>query len=73
LGLAFRGLDAALRAGSDALHALVSAGTPSARDEMTSLVAGLMMNFGAHSRLFIRAVVDGTRAPDGLISGAASR
>ncbi|RZI42567.1 hypothetical protein EGT07_11225 [Herbaspirillum sp. HC18] len=43
------------------LHALVSAGPPSARDEMTSLAAGLMTNFGVHSRLFIRAVIDGPR------------
>jgi len=50
------------------LHALISAGTPAAREEMTSLVAGLMTNFGAHTRLFVRAVVDGARP-----TGAASR
>ncbi|HYD63337.1 MAG TPA: hypothetical protein VEC35_23475 [Noviherbaspirillum sp.] len=55
------------------LHALVSAGTPSTRDEMTSLVAGLMMNFGTHSRLFIRTVAEGARTPGGLSSGATSR
>ncbi|WP_292938149.1 hypothetical protein [Noviherbaspirillum sp.] len=49
--------------GSDVdLYALVSAGPQAARDEMTTLVAGLMKNFGIHSRLFIRALAEGAQA-----------
>ncbi|WP_324101267.1 hypothetical protein [Noviherbaspirillum sp.] len=44
------------------LYALLSAGPDAARDEMTTLVAGLMTNFGIHSRLFIRALAEGGRA-----------
>lgn len=47
--------------GSDVdLHALLSDGSADARNEMTTLVAGLMTHFGAHSRLFIRALVGTT-------------
>ncbi|HYC41734.1 MAG TPA: hypothetical protein VEB70_01965 [Noviherbaspirillum sp.] len=43
------------------LHALLSAGPEATRNEMTTLVAGLMTNFGIHSRLFVRALVEGAR------------
>ena len=55
------------------LHALVSAGAAAPREEMTSLVSGLMMNFGTHSRLFIRAVAEGARPTGSVSQGAASR
>ncbi len=48
--------------GSDVdLYALSSAGPEATRNEMTALVAGLMTNFGIHSRQFIRALQDGAR------------
>lgn len=43
------------------LHALVSVSAPATRNVMTTLVAGLMTHFGAHSRSFIRALVEGAQ------------